>query len=69
MKRPVASLLIASLLLVWGAVPATAAPGDLNPSFGEAGLVYTDFIGEAYGMALQTDGKIASRRTSRRGCG
>jgi uncharacterized delta-60 repeat protein len=56
----VASFLIGLLLVIWGAVPATAAPGDLDPSFGDAGVVTTEFIGEAYGMALQSDGKIVT---------
>ena len=59
-NRHVASLLIGSVLMIWGSTPAAAAPGDLDPSFGEAGLVYTDFIGEAYGMVLQPDGKIVT---------
>ena len=54
------SFLIGFLTVSWGAVPALAAPGDLDPSFGDAGLVYTEFYGEAYGMALQTDGKIVT---------
>jgi len=41
--------------------PAAAAAGDLDPTFGIAGQVTTDFVGtedQAGGMAVQADGKI-----------
>ena len=61
-RRSSALFAICSLLVVQIALspPANALPGDLDPSFGDAGLVYTEFYGEAYGMALQTDGKIVT---------
>jgi uncharacterized delta-60 repeat protein len=59
------------LLALWGvvalvlvtAVPAAAAPGDLDPAFGTGGKVTTDFnsgFEEAFGVAVQDDGKIVA---------
>src|ERR1700712_2179088 len=53
------SLLAFALLL--GAPPAFTAPGGLDPGFGNAGMVTTDFKGSndlAYAIAQQTDGKL-----------
>jgi len=42
--------------------PASAAPGDLDTTFGTSGIVTTDFVSSsddrAYGSAIQSDGKI-----------
>jgi uncharacterized delta-60 repeat protein len=43
--------------------PAPAAPGDLDPTFGVAGLVTTDFSGtedQSTGSAVQADGRIVA---------
>jgi len=43
--------------------PVPAAPGDLDPAFGVAGLVTTDFSGtedQSGGSAVQADGKIVA---------
>jgi uncharacterized delta-60 repeat protein/uncharacterized repeat protein (TIGR01451 family) len=45
------------------ASPAAAPPGDLDPTFDGDGKVTTDFAGshdQAFGMALQGDGKIVA---------
>jgi uncharacterized delta-60 repeat protein len=46
------------------AEPAFAAPGDLDPTFGNSGLVTTSFDTGVYseidGLALQSDGKIVA---------
>jgi uncharacterized delta-60 repeat protein len=59
----VASMLVAALVV--GAIvpvpPASAAGGDLDPSFGGDGKVTTDFtvgLDAARDVAIQTDGKI-----------
>src|SRR5438309_6527313 len=44
-------------LLFFGATTITAAPGDLDPTFGVGGKVI-DGAGDAYDVALQSDGKI-----------
>jgi uncharacterized delta-60 repeat protein len=46
--------------------PLQAAPGDLDPSFGSGGRVYTDFGGDdrAFALSLQPDGKIVVAGTS-----
>ena len=58
-KRTLLLALAALGLLL--AVSAAAAPGDLDPGFGKAGLVTTTFVShsdqEATGVALQRDGK------------
>jgi uncharacterized delta-60 repeat protein len=56
----VACVVLAAALLV---VPAQAAPGDLDPSFGVGGKVTTDYasrIDFALGVVLQADGKIVA---------
>lgn len=53
--------LVLTLVLTLGPPPcASAAPGDLDSSFGSGGEVRTDFGGTdvATGVALQSDGKI-----------
>lgn len=55
------AVLAVVLLTVSGA--ATAAPGDLDPSFGAGGMVTTDFAGgfdEAYALVGQPDGKLVA---------
>jgi uncharacterized delta-60 repeat protein len=50
-------------LLLTAPVPASAAPGDLDPVFGTGGKVTTDFGGgfaDAYAVARQRDGKIVA---------
>jgi uncharacterized delta-60 repeat protein len=65
----VGGVVVAAALL---AAPVQAAPGDLDPSFGSAGTVLTDFGPDgptlASGVALQPDGKIvAAGYTNSRG--
>lgn len=58
---------LAVVLLATLAGSALAAPGDLDPSFGNAGLVTTDFGGRGdFGLAvaLQSDGKIVAAGNS-----
>jgi uncharacterized delta-60 repeat protein len=63
--RVVLRLLLAAGFLVWQfgvAGPAQAKAGDLDPSFGRAGKVTTDFFGasdEAFALAVQ-DGKLVA---------
>src|SRR5205085_6845061 len=47
-------------LLARAASPVLAAPGDLDPRFGTAGRVATDFGGGEFAnaIAIQKDGKI-----------
>ena len=59
-SRKVEALLIGAVFVGMSGVPAAAAPGDLDASFGDAGLVDSDFAGVAYGMTLQSDGKIVT---------
>lgn len=40
--------------------PAAAAPGDLDPAFGDGGTVVTPGSGEAHDAAIQSDGKIVA---------
>jgi uncharacterized delta-60 repeat protein len=49
-------------------IEALAAPGDLDPTFGGDGIVYTTFFhpAQATGIALQDDGKIVVVGTSGR---
>src|SRR5438045_9484468 len=51
--------LLASLLI---AQPASAAPGDLDPTFGSGGVVTTAIgsLDEASAVAIQADGKIVA---------
>src|SRR5512134_887122 len=59
-RPPRAALaILAGLFTVLGAVPAVAAPGDLDPSFGTAGTVTTSFAGGGFAsaVAIQGDGK------------
>jgi uncharacterized delta-60 repeat protein len=55
------ALLLPFVLLSFLAAPSWAKPGDLDPSFSRDGKVTTSFrVGdsEAYGLAIQPDGKI-----------
>ena len=58
-----AAVLAAALL---APAPATAAPGDLDSTFGGSGIQVTHFGPEsaAFGIAIQPDGKIVSAGTS-----
>ena len=48
-------------LMAWLSVVGQAAPGDLDPLFGNGGKVTTTFnFGGARAIALQTDGKIVA---------
>jgi len=49
------SLIVLSLECV---AAACTADGELDPTFGVNGKVISDFTGEAYAVALQSDGKI-----------
>ncbi len=54
-------LLLAALTVAAIATPAYAAPGDLDPSFGNSGKVKTSFTpgwDSGFGVAIQKDGKI-----------
>jgi len=59
-------LLLAGSLVLAVAVPAAAASGDIDTSFGGDGVVHTNFSGDvdladtALGVALQPDGKIVA---------
>jgi uncharacterized delta-60 repeat protein len=50
--------LVLTAALVFAVGPAQAAPGDLDPSFGTAGLVTTSNGAAGNAMVLQGDGKI-----------
>ncbi len=57
------SLILALALaaaVVLGVASSQAAPGDLDPSFGENGVVTSGPNGEAIGVAIQPDGKIVA---------
>jgi uncharacterized delta-60 repeat protein len=61
MRRTVLIAAIASVVVVSSALPAHAAPGDLDPSFDTDGKVTTDFgsaVDEGEGVAVQPNGKI-----------
>jgi uncharacterized delta-60 repeat protein len=58
-----AVLVGALALVIWTAAPATAAPGDLDPTFDGDGRVTTDFANntdDAFAVALQANGKIVA---------
>jgi len=60
-RRGVFSLAAVTLLFSWSVPQAVqAAAGDLDPTFGSAGKVVTDFGGfdDARAIAIQADGKI-----------
>src|SRR5918999_110285 len=62
-RRPTLTLVGAVALVIAIANPAAAPPGDLDPTFDGDGKVTTDFAGtfdEAFGMAIQGDGKIVA---------
>src|SRR5690349_7242475 len=73
MRAPFRTIL--TLVLVFSAViasspPAQAASGDLDPTFGRAGHVTTDFFGKednAWAMAIQPDGRILAAGSVRQG--
>jgi uncharacterized delta-60 repeat protein len=55
------ALVPAAALLVASAVPAAAAPGQLDPSFGVGGMVVTQFPSSysgAHAVAVQPDGRV-----------
>ena len=59
------SIILAVTLLFTLSAPMSAAPGDLDPTFGNGGIVitsdtnlYPNLINIAWAMALQADGKI-----------
>jgi uncharacterized delta-60 repeat protein len=65
MRNPLLSLIGLAGLLTFGSPPATAraADGDLDPAFGNAGKVVTNFnlpASAAGGVAIQADGKIVA---------
>jgi len=54
---------IVILLSLVAALPMEAAPGDLDPRFGNGGVAFTDFSQTtelAYSIAVQEDGKIVA---------
>ena len=56
-----------SLAAILAVVPARAASGDLDPTFGVGGKVTTDFASGsdfASGVALQSDGKLVAAGTT-----
>ena len=66
-NRVILSHLLAPLaLLFFGATTISAAPGDLDPTFGNGGIVITrgingsnlNYLSTAWAMAIQPDGKI-----------
>ena len=70
MNRRLMTALTAAALLV-PAAAASAAPGDLDPSFSEDGRTLIDFgaIESASAVAVQPDGKIVLAGASRSGSG
>ena len=57
------TLVLAAAVLVAFAVPAAAAPGQLDPSFGAGGTVVTEFPSSYSGaraVAVQADGRIVA---------
>src|SRR5438128_725860 len=63
LRNVILGLLSASLWLLGAVLPAEAAPGDLDLSFGSGGKVLTDFGGtfdEVRALAIQADGKIVA---------
>ncbi|MGH9005832.1 MAG: delta-60 repeat domain-containing protein, partial [Acidimicrobiia bacterium] len=63
-------LAVAILALAWAALPAAAAPGDLDSTFGMGGIQRTNFGGTydwAYAVAIQPDGKIVAAGVSNAG--
>jgi len=64
MKRPFLSMLVISLLLVFAAY-AWAGAGDLDPTFGNQGLVIQNDLRELDALVLQTDGKVVAVGTAR----
>jgi len=53
-----ATLIILCVALLAAPMQVTAAPGDLDPTFGTEGTVATADLGRGLAMALQPDGKI-----------
>ena len=55
-----AVITIVGLFLLATPSPIEAAPGDLDPTFGNGGKVITPFgnFTNTYGLAIQSDGKI-----------
>jgi len=53
---------VAVLVLGVSTTTVRAGAGDLDPSFGDGGIVTTPigFIGLAYGLAIQPDGKLVA---------
>jgi len=64
------TLLAAAVAVGLMAVPATAAPGDLDTTFGIGGVLTTNFGGTydwAYAVAVQPDGRIVAAGVSNAG--
>src|SRR5689334_11572988 len=60
-SRRLVAVVLAMLLLGFSALPLTATPAGLDPSFGTDGVVTTSIFwerDEAQAVALQPDGKI-----------
>jgi len=56
--HPSTAILLAFIAVPCFAISASAAPGDLDSTFGAGGSVSTNISGLANAMALQSDGKI-----------
>lgn len=57
-------LLISALLCLSLTITVLAGPGDLDPSFGNAGKVIDDSTYDLYDVAIQADGKIVTVGTA-----
>src|SRR6185503_8321428 len=61
MRRCLSALVLATTIALAFASAASAAPGELDPSFGDGGRLTIDFGGKTGGIsdvAIQPDGKI-----------
>src|SRR5437773_3525280 len=61
MRQAVLYLFGMGAAMLAAAGTASAAPGDLDPTFGSGGKVATAFVGataQAHGLVLQPDGKV-----------
>ncbi len=67
-RRALVVLVVAAVLPIVAVSVAGAGEGDLDPTFGSAGKVVSDFGGDetAHGVAVQPDGRIVVAGT---GCG
>jgi len=66
MKRHVRSAFVISILLS-AALPSWAGPGDLDPTFGNGGLVTQSELSDLQTLVLQPDGKVVGIGTASAG--